>query len=63
MCFLLKFDFIFQVDSLNTDYEKLQNVNSKLQKMYDSLEEEKKMLESELQRVQKDKDIQEMSLR
>lgn len=38
-------------------------MNSKLQKMYDSLEEEKKMLECELQRVQKDKDIQEMSLR
>lgn len=48
---------------MNTDYEKLQNVNCKLQKMYDSLEEEKKMLEGELQRVQKDKDIQEMNLR
>lgn len=48
---------------MNTDYEKLQNVNSKLQKMYDSLEEEKKMLEGELQRVKKDKDIQEMTLR
>lgn len=51
------------VDGLNGDYEKLQNTNSKLQKYADSLDEEKKLLELEMQRVLKDKDITEMNLR
>lgn len=51
------------VDNLNTDYEKLQNANSKMQKFADSLDEEKKFLELELQRVTKDKEIIEMNLR
>lgn len=51
------------VDGLNNDYEKLQNVNSKLQKYADALDEEKKLLEMEMQRVLKDKDITEMNLR
>lgn len=51
------------VDGLNSDYEKLQNANSKLQKYADSLDEEKKLLELELQRVVKDKEITEMNLR
>lgn len=51
------------VDGLNTDYEKLQNSNSKIQKFADSLDEEKKFLELELQRVVKDKEIIEISLR
>lgn len=51
------------VDGLNTDYEKLQNANSKIQKLADSIDEEKKFLELELQRVVKDKEIIEISLR
>lgn len=56
------FDFM-QVDSLNIDYEKLQYINSKLQKAVDSLEEEKKSLLIDLKRISKDKEIQEMNLR
>lgn len=52
-----------QVDSLNIDYEKLQHINSKLQKAVDSLEEEKKTLLIDLKRISKDKEIQEMNLR
>lgn len=51
------------VDNLNSDYEKLQNCNNKLHKISDSLEDEKKYVELELQRVLKDKDILEMNLR
>lgn len=58
-----KFIHIFQVDSLNCDYEKLQNHNCKMQKLIDSLDEEKKILELEMQRTMKDKDILEMNLR
>lgn len=52
-----------QVDSLNIDYEKLQYINSKLQKAVDSLEEEKKSLLIDLKQISKDKEIQEMNLR
>jgi hypothetical protein len=48
---------------LNIDYEKLQHLNSKLQKAVDSLEEDKKSLLSDMQRNSKDKDILEMNLR
>jgi rootletin len=54
---------IQKVDSLNIDYEKLQHINSKLQKAVDSLEEEKKSLLNDLKRITNDKDIQEMNLR
>lgn len=53
----------FKVDSLNMDYEKMQHMNARMQKAIDSLEEEKKTLHIDLQRVTKDKDIQEMNLR
>lgn len=53
----------YQVDSLNVDYEKLQHINSKLQKAVDSLEEEKKSLMIDLKRISKDKEITEMNLR
>lgn len=52
-----------KVDSLNIDYEKLQYINSKMQKAVDSLEEEKKSLLIDLKRISKDKEIQEMNLR
>lgn len=51
------------MDSLSSDYEKLQNANNKLQKLLDSLDEEKKYTELELQRQTKDKEILEMNLR
>lgn len=51
------------LDSVNADYERLQDANSKLQKVLDGTQEEKKFGELELQRVQKDKDLTEMSLR
>ena len=41
----------------------MQNMNARMQKAIDSLEEEKKTLHIDLQRVSKDKDIQEMNLR
>lgn len=51
------------LDSLNGDYEKLQNANSRLQRTVDGLDEEKKFGELEMQRVQKDGAMMEMSLR
>lgn len=51
------------LDSVNGDYQRLQDANSKLQRALDATEEEKKLGELELQRVQKDKDLTEMSLR
>ena len=61
---LIKFFIpVLKVDSLNLDYEKLQNYNGKLQKNNDALDEEKKLLEMELQRSYKDKEMIEMNLR
>lgn len=51
------------LDGLNGDYEKLQGANGRLQKALDVLEDEKKFGELEMQRMQKDKDMMEMSLR
>lgn len=51
------------IDSLNSDYEKLQSSKSHVQKISDALNEEKKLLEIDLQRVLKDKDITELNLR
>lgn len=51
------------VDGISGDYEKLQNARSNIQRIADSLSEEKKMLEIDLQRVLKDKDITELNLR
>lgn len=51
------------LDSVNADYERLLDANSKLQKVLDATQEEKKFGELELQRVQKDKELTELSLR
>lgn len=51
------------LDSVNADYERLQGANSKLQKSLDATEEEKQFGELELQRVLKDKELTEKSLR
>lgn len=51
------------LDSVHADYERLQDANSKLQKVLDATQEEKKFGELELQRVQKDKELTELSLR
>ncbi|KAL9897900.1 ciliary rootlet coiled-coil, rootletin isoform 1-T1 [Glossina fuscipes fuscipes] len=50
-------------ENLSTDYEKLQFNYGKLQKKIDSLEEDKKAVELEIQRILKDKNITEMNLR
>lgn len=51
------------IDSINSDLEKSQAAKSNIQKMFDALIEEKKMLELDLQCVKKDKDLTEMTLR
>lgn len=45
------------MEALNNDYDKLQKTNNKLQKMCDSLEDEKLYLQNELSRVSKDADL------
>ncbi|XP_017113635.1 rootletin [Drosophila elegans] len=50
-------------ESLSTDYEKLQLNCGKLQKRIDSMEEDKKAVELEIQRILKDKNITELNLR
>lgn len=42
------------MESLNSDCEKLQKANNKLQKLCDNLEDEKLYLQSELTRLSKD---------
>lgn len=48
---------VLQIEALNSDYEKLQKANAKLQKVSDSLEDEKLFLQSELNRMTKDAEI------
>lgn len=48
---------VLQIEALNSDYEKLQKANAKLQKVSDSLEDEKLFLQSELSRMAKDAEI------
>ncbi|XP_067617480.1 rootletin isoform X1 [Eurosta solidaginis] len=50
-------------DNLSSDLEKLQLKNGKLQKRIDLLEDDKKAVELEIQRILKDKNIIEMNLR
>ncbi|KAH8291988.1 hypothetical protein KR054_002938 [Drosophila jambulina] len=50
-------------ENLSGDYEKLQLNNGKLQKRIDSMEEDKKAVELEIQRILKDKNITELNLR
>ncbi|XP_020817454.1 rootletin isoform X1 [Drosophila serrata] len=50
-------------ENLSGDYEKLQLQNGKLQKRIDSMEEDKKAVELEIQRILKDKNITELNLR
>lgn len=58
-----KVELNLMVEALSMDLEKSQNAKSHLQKMYDILLEEKKMLDLDLQCVRKDKEITEMNLR
>lgn len=58
-----KVELNLQLESLNNDLDKTQGARSNLQKLFDTLVEEKKILEMDLQSVRKDKDIIEMSLR
>lgn len=58
-----KAELNLMMDMMTGDYEKLQASKSNLQKITDNLNEEKKMLELDLQCVMKDKEITEMNLR
>ncbi|XP_070063358.1 rootletin isoform X2 [Drosophila virilis] len=53
----------FRFENLSGDFEKLQLNYGKLQKRIDSMEEDKKAVELEIQRILKDKNITEMNLR
>ncbi|XP_039495545.1 rootletin isoform X1 [Drosophila santomea] len=50
-------------ENLSSDYEKMQLNCGKLQKRIDSMEEDKKAVELEIQRILKDKNITELNLR
>lgn len=54
---------LFQFENLSADFEKLQFNYGKLQKKIDALEEDKKAVELEIQRILKDKNITELNLR
>lgn len=58
-----KVELSLMLETLSIDLEKSQTAKSHLQKMYDILLEEKKMLDLDLQCVRKDKEITEMNLR
>lgn len=58
-----KVELNLMVEALSIDLEKSQIAKSHLQKMYDALLEEKKMLDLDLQCARKDKEITEMNLR
>lgn len=49
--------YVIQVEALNSDYDKLQKTNGKLQKICDNLEDEKLYLQNELSRLSKDSDL------
>ncbi|XP_046675004.1 uncharacterized protein LOC124363786 [Homalodisca vitripennis] len=51
------------LETLSADYEKVQKANSRLQKMVDTLEDEKVYLQNEVDRLNKDAEMREMSLR
>lgn len=46
-----------KVETLNADYEKIQKANNKLQKLCDSLEDDKLYLQGELERLSKDAEL------
>lgn len=58
-----KAELSIMFDALSNDYEKLQISKSHVQKLLDNVNEEKKMLELDLQCIMKDKDITELNLR
>lgn len=58
-----KAELNLMVDGISGDYEKLQNSRSNIQRVADSLSEEKRLLQIDLQRVLKDKEITELNLR
>lgn len=58
-----KVELNLMIETLSIDLEKSQTAKSHLQKLYDVLLEEKKMLDLDLQCARKDKEITEMNLR
>lgn len=53
----------FKVEGLNSDYEKLQKSNMKLQKELDAVIDEKIFLQTEVDRLNQDSDLREINLR
>lgn len=58
-----KVELNLMIETLSIDMEKSQTAKSHLQKLYDVLLEEKKLLDIDLQGIRKDKEITEMNLR
>lgn len=58
-----KAELNLMVDGISGDYEKLQNARSNIQRIADALAEEKRLLQIDLQRALKDKEITELNLR
>lgn len=55
--FLKYLNIPLKVETLNADYEKIQKANNKLQKICDSLEDDKLYLQGELERLSKDAEL------
>lgn len=55
--YLSKFILHFQLDTLSADYEKVQKANSRLQKMVETLEDEKVYLQNEVDRLNKEAEM------
>lgn len=56
-------DDLLQMDTLSTDYDKVQKANSRLQKLADGLEDEKLFLQSEVDRLSREGELRETALR
>ena len=58
-----RIEYAGTIDNLSSDYEKIEKLNAKLEKVCRSLEDEKCYLQNELDRVNKDCELRETSLR
>lgn len=54
---IIEFILHFQLDTLSADYEKVQKANSRLQKMVETLEDEKVYLQNEVDRLNKEAEM------
>ncbi|KAF7987174.1 hypothetical protein HCN44_011480 [Aphidius gifuensis] len=58
-----KIDMNHMIEELNNNYEKLEKINNKLQKLCSSLEDEKIYLQDELSKMTKDNEIREINFK